>query len=140
MSGSYLDADAGQEPDQHGAGQEVGQEAEPGQPGDQQQHAGQQGRQPGQPDVPLGAHCRETGECGGEDDRGRGIRGHHEVPGRAEDGVYRHREEHRVEAGHQRHPGDLGVPEDLGDADGGQRKAGQRIGGYPGSFDGQYPL
>jgi hypothetical protein len=40
----HLDADAGQESHQHGAGQEVGQEAEPGQPGHEQHRAGQQGR------------------------------------------------------------------------------------------------
>ena len=136
----YLDADAGQEPDQHGTGQEVGQEAEPGQPGREQHPAGQQGRQPGQPDVPLRARRRQTGERGGEYDRGRGIRGHHEVAGRTEDGVRRHRQEHRVQAGDQGHPGDLGVAENRGDAEGGEREAGQHLGGYPGSLDGQYPL
>jgi len=40
LPGCYLDADTGQEPHQHGAGQEVGQEAEPGQPGHEQQPAG----------------------------------------------------------------------------------------------------
>jgi hypothetical protein len=97
----YLDADAGQEADQHGAGQEVGQEAEPGQPGHEQHPGGQQGRQPGQPDVSLRAGHRQAGERGGEDGRGRGIRGHHEVAGRTEDGVRRHRQEHRVQAGDQ---------------------------------------
>ena len=101
---------------------------------------GQQGRQPGQPDVPLRAHRRETGERGGEYDRGRGIRGHHQVAGRTEDGVHRHRQEHRVQAGDQGHPGDLGVAEHRGDAEGGEGEAGQRLGGYPGSLDGQYPL
>ena len=121
-------------------GQEVGQEAEPGQPGHEQHRAGQQGRQPGQPDVPLRTRRRETGERGGEYDRGRGIRGHHEVAGRTEDGERRHRQEHRVQAGDQGHPGDLGVAENSGDAEGGEREAGQHLGGYPGSLDGQHPL
>ena len=129
----------GQEPDQHGAEKEVRQETEPGQPGREQQPAGQQRGKPGQPDVPLRA-CRQAGERGGEDGRGRGIRGDHEVPGRAEDGEDRHRQEHRVQAGDQRHPGDLGVAEHLGDAEGGQREAGQHVGGHPGPVDGQHPL
>jgi hypothetical protein len=68
------------------------------------------------------------------------LRGHHEVPGRTEDGEDRHREEHRVQAGDQRHPGDLGVAENLRDADGGQREAGQHVGGRPGSLDRQHAL
>ena len=36
----HLDPDAGQEPDEHGPGQEVRQEAKPGQPGEHQQHRG----------------------------------------------------------------------------------------------------
>jgi hypothetical protein len=135
-----LDADPGQEPHQHSAGQEVGQEAEPGQAGHEQHRAGQQGRQPGQLDVRWRARHRQAGERGGEDDRGRRIRGHHEVTGRTEDGVRRHREKHRVQAGDQGHPGDLGVAENRGDAEGGEREAGQQLGGYPGSLDGQYPL
>ena len=140
LPGRYLDADAGQEPHQHGTGQEVGQEAEPGQPGREQHRASQQGRQPGQPDVSLRARHRQAGERGGEYGRGRGIRGHHEVAGRTEDGVRRHRQEHRVQAGDQGHPGDLGVAENRGDAEGGKREAGQHLGGYPGSLDGQHPL
>jgi len=136
----YLDAGAGQEPDQHGAGQEVGQEAEPGQPGREQHRAGQQRGQPGQLDVSGRARHRQAGERGGEDDRGRGIRGHHEVAGRTEDGVHRHREKHRVQAGDQGHPGDLGVAENRGDAEGGEREAGQHLGMYPGSLDGQHSL
>ena len=51
LAGSHLDTDAGEESDQDGAGQEIRQEPEPGQPGQQQQPAGEQGREPGQPDV-----------------------------------------------------------------------------------------
>ena len=35
---------------------------------------------------------------------------------RPEDGEHGHRQQHRVQAGHHRHPGDLRVPENLGDA------------------------
>ena len=139
LPGRHLDADAGQEPDQHGAGQEVRQEPEPGQPGEQQHRPGQQGREPGQLDVAWRPGHRETGQRGGEDDRGRGVRGHHQVARRSEDGEHGHRQQHRVQAGHHRHPGDLRVAEDLGDAQGGQRQAGEHIGGYLGPVDRQQP-
>ena len=140
LPGRDLDADPGQEADQHGAGQEVGQEGEPGQPGGQQHPGGQQRRQPGQLHVGRRARHRHPGQRGGEDGRGGRVRGHDEMPGRAEDGEDRHREQHRVQPGDQRHPGDLGVAEDLGDAQGGQREAGERVGGQPGSLDRQHPL
>ena len=58
----HLDADAGEESDQHGAGEEVRQEREPRHPGEQQQQPGQQGGQPGQADVPGRARDREAGQ------------------------------------------------------------------------------
>jgi len=96
--------------------------------------------EPGQPDVPLRAGRPATGERGGEDDCGRGIRGHNKVAGRTKDGVQRHREKHRVQASDQGHPGDLGVAKHFGDADGGEREAGQCLGGNPRSLEGQNPL
>ena len=51
LPGSHLDADAGEESDQDGTGQEIRQEPEPGQPGQQHQPASEQRRKPGQPDV-----------------------------------------------------------------------------------------
>jgi hypothetical protein len=74
LPGSHLDADAGEEPDQEGAGQEIRQEPEPGQPGQQQQPAREQGREPGQPDVLLRASGREPGQGRAEYGRGGGVR------------------------------------------------------------------
>ena len=79
--GRHLDADAGQEPDQDGAEKEIGQETEPRRPGRQQHPPGQQGGQPGQPDVLLRSRRREAGERRGEDGGGRGIRGDDQVAG-----------------------------------------------------------
>ena len=62
LPGGHLDADAGEESDQDGTGQEIRQEPEPGQPGQQQQPAGEQGRQPGQPNVLRRASDREPGQ------------------------------------------------------------------------------
>ena len=46
LPGGHLDTDAGEEPDQDGTGQEIRQEPEPGQPGQQQQPASEQGPSP----------------------------------------------------------------------------------------------
>ena len=51
LAACHLDPDAGQEPDQHRPGQEVGQESEADEAGDDQEHAGHQGQQPGERDV-----------------------------------------------------------------------------------------
>jgi hypothetical protein len=79
LADSHLNADAGQEPNQHRAGQEIRHEPEPGQPGEQEQPADQQGRHPGQPDVSLRPGHRQAGEGGGEDDGGCRVGGHDEV-------------------------------------------------------------
>ena len=74
LPGGHLDADAGEESDQDGTGQEVRQEPEPGQPGQQQQAAGEQGGKPGQPDVLRRADDRITGKGRTEDGSGGGVR------------------------------------------------------------------
>ena len=139
LAGSHLDTDAGEEPDQDGAGQEIRQEPEPGQPGKQQQRPGQQGREPGQLHVsrdpatasPARAAARMTAvaESAADDEVTRGT----------ENGEHDHRQQHRVQAGHHRHPGDLRVPEDLRDAQGGQRQAGEHVRRYLGPVDRQQP-
>ena len=140
LAGRHLDTDAGEESDQDGAGEKIRQEPEPGQPGQQQQRAGEQGCQPGQPDVSLRPGDREPGQRGGEDGGGGRVRADDEMARRTENGEHGHREQQRVQAGHHRHPGDLRVPENLGDAQGGQRHAGEHVRGYPGPVDGQQPL
>ena len=79
LPGRHLDPDAGQEPDQHGAGQEVRQEAQPDHPGQQQHRPGQQGREPGQPHVALRSGRGHPGQRRGEDGRGGRVRGDHEM-------------------------------------------------------------
>ena len=79
LPGSHLDADAGEEPDQHRAGQEIGQESEPGQPGQQQQPAGQQRCQPGQPHVFRRPSRRQPGQGRAEQGRGGGVRADDQV-------------------------------------------------------------
>ena len=79
LSCRHLNADAGEESDKDGTGQEVRQEPEPGQPGEQQQPTGEQGREPGQLDVSRRPGGREPGEGRGEDGRGGGVRADDEV-------------------------------------------------------------
>ena len=74
LPGGHLDADAGEESDQDGTGQEVCQEAEPGQPGQQQQPASEQGGEAGQPDVLRRASDRQPGEGRAKDGCGGGVR------------------------------------------------------------------
>ena len=139
LPGGHLNPDASEESQQDGPGQEIRQEPEPGQPGHQQQPAREQRRQPGQPDVLRRARDRQPGEGRAQYGRRGRIRAHDEMPRRAEDGEYGHRQQQRVQARHHRHPGDLRVPENLGDAQGGQRYAGQHVRGYLGPADGQQP-
>jgi len=74
LPGCHLDADAGEEPDQDGPGQEVRQEPDPSQPGQQQEAASEQGRKPGQPDVLRRAKDRDPGEGRANYGRGGGVR------------------------------------------------------------------
>ena len=117
----------GQEADQYGAGQEVGQEAQP------------EIRRPGAEAPAISAimpasathwadrEARETSEAG-EHDRCRGGVGAttrcRDEPSRAKPAP---REQQRVEAGDDRHAGDLGVAHDLGDGQRGQGHAGQHV-------------
>ena len=87
---------------------------EPGQPGQQQQDAREQGREPGQPDVLRRARDRMAGDGRAEDGSGGGVCADDKVTRRAKDGEGGHREQQRVQAGHHRHPGDLRVPRDTG--------------------------
>jgi len=56
-------------------GQEIRQEPEPGQPGQQQQPAREQGHEPGQPDVLRRASGRQPGEGRADYGRSGGVRG-----------------------------------------------------------------
>ena len=113
----HLDADTGQEADQHRAREEVGEEAEPQQPRQEEEPGGDQREHPGERDVLRRAGRRHAGEAGGEDRRRRRVGADDEVPRRAEHREEGDRDEDRVEARDHGHPGDLRVAHDLGDAD-----------------------
>ena len=70
---------AGQESEQDGAGQEIGEESEPGQPGQEQQSAREQGGEAGQTDVPRRPGNRQPSEGRGEYGGGRRVGGDDEM-------------------------------------------------------------
>ena len=90
LGDGHLHADAGQEPDQHGARQEVGQEAEAQEPGQQQQHAGHQRGHAGQrhPVRRPGSEPDQAqpGQPGEQDGGGGRVGGHHQMARRPEQG------------------------------------------------------
>ena len=75
-----LNADPGQEADQHGAREEVGQESQAHDARQNQENRGHQRQHAGQRQVLLRADGGDPHETGGEDRRRCGIRAHHEVP------------------------------------------------------------
>ena len=136
-----LDADAGQEADQHAARQEVGDEPEPEQARREEQDAAHEGGQTGQGDVlgrsGDGARRHEAGR----QDRGRGrVGADDEVARRAEDGEQEDRQQQGVEARDHGHPGDLRVAHHLGDGQRGQGRAGDDVDRDAGRIDRQQPL
>jgi hypothetical protein len=121
LAGRHLDAHPGEEPHQHRAGEEVGQEAEPCQPGQQQKRGDQQRGHPCELDVARRRGDGKARQPGGQDRGGRRVGPHDEVTRGAEQREDHHRYQQRVEAGLHRHPGDPGVAEHLRDGEAGQR-------------------
>ena len=130
----HLHADAGQESDQGGPGEEVGEEAEAEHARHQQVAGGEQRDHPGETDV-LGALRLGDADQGREHDRGgRRVGADHEMPRGADQGKDDDRERQGVDAGDHRHPGDLRVAHRLGDGHGRKRRPGDDVGddGRPG--------
>ena len=128
LAGRHLDAHPGEEPHQHRAGEEVGQEAEPRQPGQQQKRGDQQRGRPCQLDVARRRGDGQARQPGGQDRGGRRVGPHDKVTRGAEQREDHHRHQQRVEAGLHRHPGDPGVAEHLRDGEAGQRDTRDHVG------------
>ena len=122
-----LKADAGEEADEYGLGEEVGDEAELEQAREQQKTGGEQRHQASQGDVACAGGGRHAGESAAKDRRGGGVGGDDEIAGRAEGREGEQREEQRVKAGYDRHSGDAGVAEGLRDVHRGEDDAGECI-------------
>jgi hypothetical protein len=75
-----LNADSGQEPDQHGSREKIGQESQAHDARQNQESRGHQRQHAGQRQVLIGADGCDPHETGGEDGRRRRIGAHHQVP------------------------------------------------------------
>ncbi len=139
LPGGDAHPDAGEEAHQHGSGEEVDQEAQPDQSGEQQQSAGQQCRQAGELDVARRTGSGGAGESGGQDGGGGRVRAHDEVARGPEHREDRHRQQHGVQAGDHRHPGDLRVAQRLWNAERRQGEAAEKIAGDLRPLDRQQP-
>ena len=140
----HLDADAGEEADQHRGAEEVAEEAEPQQAREDQQHTADQCDQ-ARPGDPLGRIRREpgdaeTGEPRGQDRRRRGVGTDHEQARRTEQREQQRREDDRVQARDHRRLRDRGVAHHLGDGDRGEGHTGDQISGQPARLVLAHPL
>ena len=127
LARSDLDADAGEEADEHGAREEVGEEAEMDEPSEDQIQRCQKSGKAGEGDVLRRSGRRHPGEPGSQDRRGGGVGADDEVARRAEHGEHGDRQQDRVEAGDHRHAGDLRVPHRLRNRERGEGDAGEHI-------------
>ena len=66
-------------PDEHGAGEEVGEEPQSRDTRQEQEGRHQDGEHRGQGHVLVGPHRGEPDQTGGEDGRGGGVGAHHQV-------------------------------------------------------------
>ena len=108
-----LDADAGEESDEHGPRQEIGEESELEEPREQKQRGGEQRERADERHVPLAARRGHFGKPAGEDRRGRRVGRHDQVPRRSEDRERHRRQHQRVKAGDDRRTGDPRVAQHL---------------------------
>ena len=122
-----LHPDPGQEPDQHRARQEIGEEAGLEEAREQKQARRLQRQHADQRHVPVAAERRHVGERAGEDRSGGRISRHHQVARRAEDGEGDEGQENGVKAGDDGRPGDAGVAEHLRNVHRGERHAGESV-------------
>jgi hypothetical protein len=108
-----LNPDAGQEADQDGTGDEVGQEAETGEAREEEEPRGEQSTE-ARKGEPLGCVRLQPGDAqrgdARKEDRGGGrVAADDEMTRRAEDGERDDRDQDRVQAGDYRRAGDLRV-------------------------------
>ena len=132
----HLDADAGEESDQHRRAKEVPDEAQPQQTRHEQQRTADQRRQAGHGEPVLRAGRdsgdAETAQARGEHRGGGRVRAHDEQPRGAQQDEDQGGEDDRVEPGHDRRPGNGRVAHHLGNRHSGQRETGDDVADQPG--------
>ena len=125
----HLDPEPGDEAGHHGAREEVGEEGQAEGPEDEEDRRAEEGQGEGvlQPQRVPG---RGEGDQGGADQGGhRGVRAGHEVTRAREQREDDQRDDGRVQAGHGRQAGHLGVADVQRDHQGGQGDPGHRLPG-----------
>ena len=111
----------------HGQRQQVGDEAEPGQPGGDAEHAGHHRDGGGQAALAAGS-APASGHDRGEDQRRQGrVRAQHEDAGRAEQRVDEERHDRRVQPVDRLEPGRFRVAHAGGHEEGGEHDAGDDV-------------
>ena len=81
-----LEPNSGEKAGKHGLGEKVGDEAQFEQSRQQQEPSGKQRNRPRQRNISRAGCGRQAGDSSGEDGRGRGVGGNHQVAGGAEGG------------------------------------------------------
>ena len=131
LAGDHDDGHTGHVADQDGFGQQIGQEAEPGQSPQQAEPADQQGQRGGQPGVPDRIACRDRHQHHRGHQRGRRLRPDRQLPGRPEQGVGSKRCHDGPQPDHRRQACHLGVGHHLRDQVGGDGETGQDVATQP---------
>jgi hypothetical protein len=131
LADDHQHRDTGHVTDQHRMGQQVGQEAEPGKPADQADHAHRERKRRGCRRIALLITGDQHGDRRRGHQRGAGFRTDGELAGRAEDGIDQQRADRGPQPGDGRQSGDLRVCHDLGNEVGRDRHAREQVSAQP---------
>ncbi|GAA0937970.1 hypothetical protein GCM10009559_31450 [Pseudonocardia zijingensis] len=127
LAGDHDERDAGEVADQHGAGEQVGQEPEPGQAPEQADAAHQQGERRGEHRVPVRIAGRERGDGDRGHQGGRGLGPDRELARRPEHGVGGQCGSGGPQPGHRGDPGELRIRQHLRHQVRGDGEPGDRV-------------
>ena len=130
------EGDAVEIPGQDGAREKSGEETQPGDAAADAHDPGEHGQDHGERDVPLGIVAGQ-GCDGCRDQRaGRSVRSHDQLPRRTEEGVGNQRQNAGVQTVDRRYARKRRVGNGDRHGDGGNREAGEQVGGQPGGVVG----
>ena len=123
---------AGEEPHEHGLGEEIGDEAEAEAAGDDTGEADGDGEGRGDRDALVASRHAETEQGAGHHHAGPRIRADHELPGGAEERVAHRWQDGGIEPRLRRQADDRRIGDGRGQGDGGNGKTGQQVRAEPG--------
>ena len=122
-----LKSDPGEKTHEHCAREEIGDESDAQQAGEEEKHGGHQRDEAGKRDVTSVVPSRDRRNASRKNRGGGGIGGDDQKARRSERGETNHGEQQCVEAGNERHPGNLCVTQHLRDVQRGELQAGERV-------------